>query len=44
MRSPGEDDPAAGALTGELAQTTDAIALEIGVLLTEATTCASTCR
>jgi uncharacterized circularly permuted ATP-grasp superfamily protein/uncharacterized alpha-E superfamily protein len=37
-RSPGEDDPASGALAGELALTTDAIALEIGVLLTEATT------
>jgi uncharacterized circularly permuted ATP-grasp superfamily protein/uncharacterized alpha-E superfamily protein len=38
VRSPGEDDPAAGALAGEVAQTTDAIALEIGVLLTDATT------
>jgi len=32
------DDPAGGELTAELAQTTDAIALEIGILLTEATT------
>lgn len=42
MRSPGHDDPDAADLTGdpsgELAQTTDAIAFEIGILLTEATT------
>lgn len=33
-----DDDPAGAELAGELALTTDAIALEIGVLLTEATT------